>query len=348
MSHSSSDEASPAGAPVGPRLQKVLAAAGLGSRRECEELITTGRVEIDRQVVTELGTRVDPRRQEVRVDGQTLKQPRFVYFALHKPQDVVCTARDPSGRPRVIDLVPGEPRVFPVGRLDMSSEGLILLTNDGDLANGLTHPSHEVEKVYRILVAGQMAEEQLAKLRRGVHLAEGFAKPRRIRIVSSHVKRTCLEMVLDEGKNREIRRVLARVGHKVLRLTRIAIGSLRLGEMPRGAYRELRRDEVESLRRDIAESRRRHRETGKRPAPTATPAGQGKIAKGKRKPVRTPQSEHHIGPVLVFAEDGTPSSATVQRKPKRPPRTGRPATRPAGAHQAKGNRRPFRTRRSPR
>ena len=257
---SSNSERGPAAeASTGVRLQKVLATAGLGSRRECEELILAGRVEIDRQIVTELGTRVDPRGQEIRVDGETLRPTRLTYYALHKPPGVVCTARDPSGRPRVIDLVPPEPRVFAVGRLDMSSEGLMLLTNDGDLANGLTHPRHEVEKMYRIVVAGQMGEEELAKLRRGMHLAEGFAKPRRIHIVSAHSKRTLLEMVLDEGRNREIRRLLARVGHKVQRLTRIAIGSLRLGELPRGAYRPLRRDEVETLRRDIAESRRRHR-----------------------------------------------------------------------------------------
>src|SRR5438477_8137155 len=142
----------------GLRLQKVLATSGLGSRRECEELILVGRVEVDRQVVTELGTRVDPRKQEIRVDGESLRPAHLVYYALHKPADVVCTARDPSGRPRVIDLVPHEPRVFAVGRLDMSSEGLLILTNDGDLANGLTHPRHEVEKVYRILVAGQLGD----------------------------------------------------------------------------------------------------------------------------------------------------------------------------------------------
>src|SRR5437868_13453380 len=167
--HGKSDE-DDGGDERGERLQKVLAAAGIGSRRDCEELIRDGRVEVDRQVVTELGTRVDPRRQEVRVDGESLRPPHLVYYALHKPPDVVCTARDPAGRPRVIDLVPPEPRVFAVGRLDMSSEGLLLLTNDGDLANGLTHPRHEVEKVYRILVAGQLGDDELAKLRHGLHL----------------------------------------------------------------------------------------------------------------------------------------------------------------------------------
>ena len=129
----------------GERLQKVLAAAGLGSRRQCEELITTGRVEIDRVVVTELGTRVDPLRQQVRVDGMPLARPKLVYYAVNKPVGVLCTNRDPSGRPRVVDLVPGrDARLFTIGRLDLHSEGLILVTNDGELANRLTHPRYGV------------------------------------------------------------------------------------------------------------------------------------------------------------------------------------------------------------
>ncbi len=332
---SHSDHNPDAEAAPGVRLQKVLATAGLGSRRECEELILEGRVEIDRQVVTELGTRVDPRRQEIRVDGETLRPPRRTYYALHKPPDVVCTARDPAGRPRAIDLVPPEPRVFAVGRLDMSSEGLLLLTNDGDLANGLTHPRHEVEKVYRVLVAGQMGEEELAKLRHGMHLAEGFAKVRRIRIVSAHPKRTMLEMVLDEGRNREVRRLLARVGHKVQRLTRIAIGSLRLGELPRGAFRQLRREEVDALRRDIAESRRRHRRK-----PHVEPTGMQKTHtehKAIPKPARgrKPRRPHALAaagpPTRPARRSGRPGAA--------PSSTRGPGSHRPPRHGAKGRRR---------
>jgi 23S rRNA pseudouridine2605 synthase len=237
--------------PSGPqRLQKVLAAAGIGSRRHCEELITAGRVEIDRQVVTELGTKVDPARQEIRLDGVRLRRARPVCYAVHKPPGVVSTNRDPSGRPRVVDLVPAtEARLFTIGRLDLHSEGLILVTNDGPLANRLTHPRYAVEKTYRVMVAGRPTEAILEKLRRGVRLAEGLARVDQLRVKSRRPQSTILEMVLREGRNREIRRVLARVGHKVLRLVRIAVGPVRLGDLPPGACRKLSREEVQALRR---------------------------------------------------------------------------------------------------
>jgi len=222
----------------------------MGSRRQCEELIRAGRVEVDRVVVSELGTRVDPTCQEIRVDGMPLPRAERVYYAVHKPPGVVTTHRDPSGRPRVIDLVPsGRERLFPVGRLDLHSEGLILVTNDGELANRLTHPRYEVGKTYRVLVAGRPTREVLEKLVQGVHLAEGVARAQKVQIKAQHNKSTLLEMILDEGRNREIRRVLARLGHKVLRLTRIAVGPIRLGRLSPGAYRRLSRQEIEAIRR---------------------------------------------------------------------------------------------------
>ncbi|MEX2168773.1 MAG: pseudouridine synthase [Pirellulales bacterium] len=259
----------------GDRLQKVLAAAGIASRRECEELIREGRVEVDGKVVTELGTRVDRQKQEVRIDGERLPKPKLVYFAVHKPEGVVSTARDPSGRPRITDLLPPDiGRVFPVGRLDMSSEGLILLTNDGELAQQLTHPSHGVPKVYHVQVAGQPDAEVLAQLRKGMHLAEGFARMANVRIKSTRKKSTVLEMVLEEGRNREIRRLLARVGHKVQRLTRIAVGPVRLGELPPGAYRPLKPEEIAALKaagqdttKPAKRGRARPHHTAKRPVP---------------------------------------------------------------------------------
>lgn len=233
----------------GERLQKVLAAAGAGSRRKCEELILAGRVEVDRRVVTKLGTRVDPGAQQIRLDGEVLSQPKLVYYALNKPSGVICTNRDPSGRARAVDLVPaGAGRLFTVGRLDLYSEGLILVTNDGQLANQLAHPRYGVRKTYRVLVAGHPTREVLDGLRRGVRLAEGLARPVHVRPKKRHKDSTILEMVLDEGRNREIRRVLARVGHKVLRLARIAVGPVRLGNLPSGTYRPLTRREVQSLR----------------------------------------------------------------------------------------------------
>jgi 23S rRNA pseudouridine2605 synthase len=237
-------------APRSERLQKILAGGGIGSRRECEELIREGRVEVDGEVITELGTKVDPFRQEIRVDGEVLPRPRPVYFAVHKPPGVVSTARDPEGRPRVIDLVPPTAgRVFNVGRLDISSEGLILVTNDGELANLLTHPRHGVAKTYQVRVAGHLSKETMARLQKGIHLAEGVARVAAIRVRKRYKQSMLLEMVLDEGRNREIRRVLARVGHKVLRLVRVAIGPVRLGELPRGAARKLTDQEVAALRR---------------------------------------------------------------------------------------------------
>ncbi len=232
------------------RLQKVLAAAGLGSRRNCEELITTGRVEVDRQVVTLLGTRVDPRRQEIRVDGERLPDPKRVVFMLNKPVGVVTTNYDPSGRPRVVDLVPGEHRLFAIGRLDRMSEGLILVTNDGELANLLAHPRYGVEKKYLVQVAGVPTPETLDKLRRGIQLAEGTARAQHVNLKSQHKQSAVLEMVLDEGKNREIRRMLAQLGHKVHQLKRIAVGPLTLGGLLPGQHRLLAWAEIDTLRRD--------------------------------------------------------------------------------------------------
>ncbi len=241
--------------PSGERLQKILAAAGLGSRRQCEELITTGRVEVDRKVVTQLGTRVDPAANDIRVDGESLSLGRRVYYAVNKTKGVVTTNRDPARRPRVIDLVPNHDiRLFAIGRLDLNSEGLILVTNDGELANRLTHPRYGVEKVYLAQVAGRPTPEVLDKLRRGVHLAEGLARVEDVRIESHQKESTWLEITLREGLNREIRRLLARVGHKVLRLVRVSVGPVRLGKLAPGAARPLTFEEIKELQKLEARS----------------------------------------------------------------------------------------------
>lgn len=236
------------------RLQKVLASAGLGSRRSCEELITQGRVEVDRKVISELGTRVDPLRQEIRVDGERLPHPKRVVYMLNKPVGTVTTNYDPSGRPRVVDLVPGDTRLFAIGRLDRMSEGLILVTNDGELANLLAHPRYGVEKKYHVQVAGVPGTEVLDSLRRGVRLAEGSVHAKRVEIRSQHKESAVLEMVLDEGKNREIRRMLARLGHKVHQLKRVAVGTLSLGSLLPGEWRPLSWTEIESLRKDAEQA----------------------------------------------------------------------------------------------
>ena len=232
----------------GHRLQKVLAAAGFGSRRECEELISAGRVEVDHQTVTELGVRVCPMTQEIRVDGELLKKTRPIYLALYKPKGYVCTNWDPEHRPRAIDLIPEKMgRLFSIGRLDLDSEGLLLMTNDGALAERLTHPKYEVPKRYRVQVAGLVDSSIIAQMKKGVHFAEGYAKASKVSIKGTHKNSSILEIELKEGKNREIRRLLARIGHKVMSLHRVSVGPVILGKLLPGEYRPLSAVEVDAL-----------------------------------------------------------------------------------------------------
>jgi 23S rRNA pseudouridine2605 synthase len=294
------------------RLQKVLAAAGLGSRRSCEELITTGRVEVDRKVVTQLGTRVDPLRQEIRVDGERLPDPRRVVYMLNKPVGVVTTNYDPAGRQRGVDLVPGDQRLFAIGRLDRMSEGLILVTNDGELANLLAHPRYGVEKKYLVQVAGVPTPETLDKLRRGIQLSEGKARAQHVHLRSQHKQSAVLEMVLDEGKNREIRRMLAQLGHKVHQLKRVAVGNLSLGGLLPGQHRALAWSEVDALRKDainhVGEIRPApgpRRPQGRRPD-RPDRAGPATGGRGPRKPSAIPGRRRR------------PGKASSWRKPKSP------------------------------
>lgn len=250
--------------PAEQRLQKILAAAGIASRRECEQIILEGRVEVDGELVTTLGAKADPQASEIRLDGQLLPKVAHVYFLVNKPRGVVSTSRDPSGRPRVIDLVPPQAgRVFTVGRLDKESEGLMLLTNDGELANRLAHPRYGIKKVYRVQVAGTPGREVLAKLRQGVRIAEGVARAEWAKVKRKQKLSTIIELVLREGKNREIRRMLAALGHKVQRLRRVSIGDVLLGKLPIGDFRELTARELRSLRR-AAGFAAVHKGTGRR------------------------------------------------------------------------------------
>lgn len=319
----------------GERLQKVLAAAGVASRRECEELITAGRVHVDGKIVIELGARVDLSKQTVHLDGEALTASKLVYFALNKPTGVVCTARDPAGRPRVTDLLPPSVgRVFAIGRLDMSSEGLILLTNDGDLANRITHPRHGVEKLYHVQVAGMPTSEVLAEVRSGVYIDEGRVAFKNVKLKSNRKSSAILEVVLDEGRNREIRRVLARVGHKVQKLQRIAVGPVRLGEMPVGAYRELTREEVTALREAT---------TGKHKTITLEKRPSGPRPNRKRPPHKAAPKKTTDRPAegsrrIIGVEESKPATERPQRPAKHRPHkhspagksSGRPAGKPSG------------------
>ncbi|MCS7021421.1 MAG: rRNA pseudouridine synthase [Gemmataceae bacterium] len=240
------------------RLNKYLAHAGVGSRRYCDELIAAGRVTVDGVVVTALGAKVDPLVHRVAVDDQPVRPERRVYWLLHKPPGVLCTNYDPDGRPRAVDLLPHvRERVYTVGRLDEASEGLLLMTNDGDLAAALMHPRFGIPKTYLVQVAGKPSREQLQRLTEGIWLSDGKVRAKSVRTLGHQGESTWLRVVLCEGKNREIRRMLARLGHKVMRLKRIAIGPVRLGRLRRGKSRPLSQKELEALRRWVQLARQR-------------------------------------------------------------------------------------------
>lgn len=227
------------------RLHKVMAEAGIGSRRRCEELILDKRVLVDGRVVRELGVKVDPEQVEIICDGVALRRERKIYFIFNKPRGVVCSTRDPKNRPLVVDMFRKiEQRVFPVGRLDVDSEGLLIVTNDGALCNLLTHPRYEVAKTYVVVVRGALVGKSLEKVQGGVWLAEGKTHPAKIRIVKRTRESTALEITLKEGKNREVRRVFARVGHPVSFLRRTHIGKLQLTNLKPGQHRTVSREQL--------------------------------------------------------------------------------------------------------
>lgn len=229
--------------PQGERLQKVLAERGWGSRRVCEDLISSGRVTVNGETAV-LGRRVDTSNDMVEVDGVPIGvRPGLVYYLLNKPEGVITTAHDPQGRPTVVGLVPPEPRVYPVGRLDLDTSGLLLLTNDGDLANRLAHPSHGVEKEYLAEVRGRPSSGVVRRLREGVELDDGRTAPARV----SQPDPGVLRITIHEGRNRQVRRMCEAVGYPVLRLVRVRIGPLRDASLAPGQWRELTTAEVRGL-----------------------------------------------------------------------------------------------------
>jgi 23S rRNA pseudouridine2605 synthase len=243
-----SNPTTPTARPSEPeRVQKALARAGLGSRRTCEDLVRQGRVRIDGRTA-ELGDRVDAARDRVEVDGVRVPlDPELRYYALNKPRGVVTTARDPHRRPDIRSFLPSGERVFPVGRLDRDTEGILLLTNDGELANRLMHPRYGVEKEYLAEVDGQLGERVLARLVRGVRLDDGVARARSARTVAASGGRIAVRIVMTEGRKREVRRMFAALDLSVRRLVRIRVGPVRLDRLGPGEVRELEPDEVRRL-----------------------------------------------------------------------------------------------------
>ncbi|MBI2931220.1 MAG: rRNA pseudouridine synthase [Planctomycetes bacterium] len=238
------------------RLHKVLAHAGFGSRRACEQLIAAGTVQVDGKVVTQMGVKVDPERQKIRCGDRYVKTPPKVVYLLNKPRGVISTTRDERGRRTVLHLLRGvRERVYPAGRLDVESQGMIIMTNDGDLAAKLTHPRYRIPKTYHVILRGQLSPDVIEKARRGVWLSEGRTRPSRLNIVKRTREVTVLEVTLHEGMNREVRRVFARFGYKVRRLKRVRIGGLSLGNLPEGHFRELNPEDVRRLLLSEAPSR---------------------------------------------------------------------------------------------
>ena len=232
----------------GDRLQKVLARVGIGSRRVCEDLIAEGRVLVDGEVAV-LGRRGDVETALIELDGAPIGvRPDLVHYLLNKPAGVVTTADDPEGRPTVVGLVPTEPRVFPVGRLDFATEGLLLLTNDGELAHRLTHPSFGVEKEYVAELEGSPSRAALRRLREGVQLEDGVTAPARAALLDPSV----LRLTIHEGRNRQVRRMCDAIGHPVVRLIRTRVGPLADRSLAPGAWRELTGEELRSLQRAVA------------------------------------------------------------------------------------------------
>jgi len=282
------------------RLQKIMAQAGLGSRRDCEELIMAGRVRVDGQVAV-IGQKADPATAKISLDGRAIKAPeQKVYIALNKPRFVLTTVEPEQGdsRQTVRDLVPVSERLYPVGRLDFDSEGLVLMTNDGDLAQKLTHPSHGHEKEYRVLVARHPDAEQLATWRRGVVLEEGYkTQPATVAVASESGKGMWLRVIMKEGRKRQIREIGAKLGLPVVRILRVRIGTLRLGTLKPGEWRYLSAEEISGLK-------------GELPRPAARPKTVRKVT---AKPAPRRETEKKRGPTPPPDNGGKPGRKTFRK-----------------------------------
>ena len=249
------------------RLNKFLAHAGVGSRRHCDTLISAGRVKVNGVAVSDLGLKIDPATHKIAVDDHPVRSEKLVYWAVHKPVGYLSTNHDPAGRPLAIHLVPHvEQRVYTVGRLDEASEGLLLMTNDGDLAFHLMHPRFGIPKTYLALVAGKPTPTDIQKLLDGVWLSDGKVKAKEVKRLKPQGNSTWLRIVLTEGKNREIRRMLAQLGHKVQKLKRAAIGPVQLDKLPKAKARKVSMDELAELQKWVARAKEKIAKAGEKVA----------------------------------------------------------------------------------
>lgn len=306
------------------RLNKLLAGRGVGARRKCDALIQSGAVRVNGRVVTEPGTRVEPERDRVTVSGRRLpRAAELRYYALHKPVGVITTLEDPEGRPTVRELMPPGVRLFPVGRLDADTSGLLVLTNDGELAHHLMHPRYGVEKVYRVRLDRPPDAGQLARLRGGVEFEPGVrSSPARVRVLDATPGASLVQVALHEGRYRQVRRMCEAVGLAVRGLHRSAYGPLRLGPLARGMVRELSEDEVARLRAASARPRPRGRYLSGRGRPSGT--GRARPAEGRR--ASTPAPARSRSKVTARAGAG---GRRVPRSTRTPRAAGAPGRRPS-------------------
>lgn len=290
------------------RLQKVIADSGLVSRRKAEEWIAQGRVTVNGRVVRELGTKVDPAKDHVKVDGRHLKEvPPQVFLMLNKPKGYMSSLSDPAGRPTITDLLTGVGlRVFPVGRLDYDSEGLMLLTNQGEIAQALLHPRYHVAKTYLIKVKGVLTDEEIGALERGVELEDGLTGPAVVKKIRKAKENSWVEITIHEGRKHQVKRMLETVGHPVIKLTRVRFGSLSLADLPRGHYRYLTDREANQLRA-LVRSRQEAVAASREPSRLVAP------------PARRPTRQSHP------ARPARPARSTYQARPTRSTRPASPA-----------------------
>ena len=329
------------------RLQRFLAACGLGSRRACEEFITQGRITVDGETVAELGATVDPSSQTIALDGERLRMERKKYYVLHKPPGYLCTNSDPAGRRKAIDLLPSEgPRLFTVGRLDENSTGLLVVTNDCDLAEKLAHPRNQIFRTYHIQVAGHPTREIYESLKEGLRFAEGRFRVRSIKSIKKIGQSTWLEVILSEGHNRELRRLFARVGHKILKLARIAFGPIRLGKLKMGEFRDLSIQELEALHGIVANVRQRSRERPRGSEPEYAPLFESKGTRedsGKRKPAAKDGRRPSARDTRTRDTKGRPAAARPESGKR--PDSKSAESRGGGRKEAAGKRSNFRPKR---